>query len=126
MEKREIIEAKNWLRSAQELLDHGERKERFTVVVAQAIHSILKANDALTMRYLERRAMRHDQAILLFQDLIRQNKIPSEEARYSDILIRAIQEKSAYDYGGKWASKAKAEHWVRDARKFLSLAERYV
>ena len=126
MEKRALREAECWLKCAERSLEISEYKERFTVAVAQAIHSLIRANDALTLKYLRRRAARHEQAITLFQELIRQNKIPPEESKVGDILVKAIYEKSDYDYRGEYASKADAEKWIYEAKKFLVMARKYV
>lgn len=96
--------------------------ERYTVVVAQSIHSIIRANDALTVEFLGRQAMRHDDAQRLFLDLVRLNKIPSKFADLRKIIIAAVQLKSKADYRGIEVSKKEAEKWVRNAEKFLDSA----
>jgi hypothetical protein len=64
---RELKEAEFWLQSAKELLDSkNPDREKYTVVVAQAIHSIIRANDAMTLKFLGERAFRHDDAPLFF------------------------------------------------------------
>ena len=122
---RELKEAEFWLESAKKLMDSPmQDKEKYTVVVAQAIHSIIKANDALSMKFLKRRAFRHDEAIELFRELIRLNKIPSKFADMrTTIIIPAVQTKSKADYKGIEVSKAEAEKWVRNAEKFLACAK---
>lgn len=122
---RELKEAEHWLESAKELLKKGSLdKEKYTVVVAQAIHSIIRANDALTLRFLDKTAIKHDMAPELFLELIRNNKIP---AKYADlrkiVLIPAIKTKSHANYHGFDVSKADAENWIRLAEKFLSAAK---
>lgn len=126
MEKRALREAGCWLMSAEQSLDISEHEERFTVAVAQAIHSLIRANDALTLKYLRRRAFRHEQSISLFQELIRQNKIPSKESKVGDILVKAIHEKSSYEYKGEYASKADAEKWIYGAKKFIAMVSKYI
>ena len=61
---------------------------------------MIKANDALTVRFLRRRSTRHEDAPLLFGELVRQHKIPPAEADWRTLLQRGISEKSAYDYKG--------------------------
>lgn len=125
MAEKAIKEAEYWLRAAKSTLESAESEEAYTVCIAQAIHSIIKANDALTIKYLGELAHRHDEAPELFQKLITQNKIPSEEANYREIILRAVYEKSKFDYKGTPASRAKAKQWLNDAEKFLKLAEKY-
>lgn len=59
-----------------------------------AIHSIIKANDALTFRFLNTTARRHDDARRLFEELIRRNFIKSEYSRYKQTIQDAITNKS--------------------------------
>lgn len=118
---REIKEAEFWLKSAENLFDSpAPSKEKYTVVVAQVIHSIIKANDALTLKFLKKRAIRHDDAPRLFLDLIKFNKIPS---KFSDlrksIILPAVKTKSRADYKGIEVSRTEAERWMRMGRKFL-------
>lgn len=118
---RDLKEAEFWLESAKKLLNSEfQENEKYTVVVAQSIHSIIKANDALTTKFLNKRAIRHDDAPKLFLELVRLNKIPSSFAEFrTSVLIPAIQIKSKADYKGLWSSKADAEKWIRMAKKFL-------
>jgi hypothetical protein len=93
------------------------------VVVAQAIHSIIRANDAMTFKFLGKRALRHDDASLLFLKLIQLNKIPSKfSGLRPSIIVPAIQLKSKADYKGVEMSKSDAEKWVKKAEKFLKSA----
>lgn len=47
---RELKEAEFWLQSANKLLNSkNPDREKYTVVVAQTIHSIIRANDAMTL-----------------------------------------------------------------------------
>lgn len=118
---REIKEAEFWLKSAKDLFDSPIlHREKYTVVVAQTIHSIIKANDALTLKFLRKRAMRHDDAPKLFLDLIKFNKIPSKFADLrKSIIIPAVKTKSRADYKGIEVSKTEAERWIRMGEKFL-------
>lgn len=122
---KELKEAEFGLESAKALLDfESQGTEKYTVVIAQSIHSIIKANDALTLKFLNKRAIRHDDAPQLFLELVRLNKIPAKFADLrTTVLMPAIQTKSKVDYKGLWSSKADAEKWVRNAEKFLSSAK---
>jgi uncharacterized protein (UPF0332 family) len=120
----EFKEAEFWLESAKHLGDMDSReKSKYTVMVAQCIHSIIRANDALTLRFLNIRGLRHDDAPRLFLKLIQQNKIPSKFSNLrTTVLTPAIQMKSKADYKGIEISKAEAGKWVRNAEKFLAAA----
>lgn len=121
---REIKEAEFWLSSAKYLRDiESQDRRRYTVIVAQCIHSIIKANDALPIKFLNRRAFRHDDAPQLFLRLVQLNKIPAKFSNLrTTILTPAVQLKSKADYKGIEVSKAEAEKWIRSAEKFLSSA----
>lgn len=121
---KELKEADFWLWSAKNLLkSESTDREKYTVVVAHAIHSIIRANDALTLKFLGKRAIRHDDAPGLFLKLIQQNKIPSEYAKLRNTITEAIQLKSKADYKGITVSKSEAEKWIRKAEKFLKSAQ---
>lgn len=118
---RELKEAEFWLKSARELLNsESQDNEKYTVVIAQSIHTIIRANDALTTKFLNKRAIRHDDAPELFLELIRLNKIPPKFANLrTSVLTPAVQTKSKADYKGLWSSSTDAEKWIRMAEKFL-------
>jgi uncharacterized protein (UPF0332 family) len=120
-----IREAEIWLESAKSLIEN-ENPESTIVAAAQAIHAIIRANDALTMKFLGARAKRHDEAIHLFMRLVRENKIPQEESRNRDILTIAINEKSKYDYTGQPISKSDGRRMILNAIKFVSFAKKYI
>lgn len=122
---KELKESEFWLDGAKNLLNsEAKDPEKYTVIVAQSVHSIIRANDALTMRLLNKRAVKHDEVSELFLDMIRRQKIP---AKFSDlrmaVVVPAIQIKSKVDYKGVYSSKSDAEHWIRSAEKFLSAAK---
>lgn len=120
---REIKEAEHWLKSAKMLLaEPSMDREKYTVAVAQCIHSIIRANDALSMNFIGRRAVRHDDAPKLFLELISENKIPSKYANLRRTITDAVQLKSKVDYKGVEMSKADAKRWMNKAEKFLSAA----
>lgn len=120
----DVKEAEYWLIGCRRLFESSEDgHEKYTVVVAQAIHSIIKSNDALTMKFLGKRAIRHENAVNLFLQLVKENKIPSKFADLrKDVLIPAIQTHSKADYKGLHVSKTEAEKWIKRAEKFFRAA----
>lgn len=117
---RELEEAESWLEAAKFTLENTARgSERFTTAVAQAIHALIRANDALTVRFLRKRSSRHEDAAALFGDLVRQNKIPAPFASQRKLLVRASAEKSKYDYKGVAVGKDEAARWIRDTAEFI-------
>ena len=117
----EIEEAETRLASARVAFGQdASGRARYTVVVAQCIHALIRANDALTVRLLRRRSTRHEDAALLFGELVRLKKIP---ARFSDLralLVRAVSEKSEYDYKGTEVSRDVAARWMRQTERFVA------
>ena len=119
----DLEEARVWLATAQLALDlKGDARSRYTVAVAQCIHGLIRANNALTVRFLGRRSTRHEDAALLFGELLRQHKIPAKHAALRSVLIRAVSEKSEYDYKGAAVSREAATRWLREAERFLEAA----
>lgn len=117
---RELEEAESWLDAAKFTLGNTSRgRSRFTVAVAQSIHALIKANDALTMRFLGRRSTRHEDAAVLFGTLVKQNKIDPKYASFRALLTTASAEKSDYDYKGTEVGQEEAKKWIRDAEKFI-------
>ncbi len=122
MEKVHYSQAQFWLKAAQNTLeDSSDSNEKYAVCVAQAIHAIIKANDALTSKYLNQVAQRHDQARKLFEELIRRNFIKSEYSHYKDIIQEAIIQKARAEYRAVFFSKNDAENMIRKAEKFLKM-----
>ena len=117
---RELDEAEAWLAAAESTIagDTGGRA-RYTTAVAMTIHAMIRANDALTSRYLGRRSTRHEEASGLFGQLLKQGRIPAKHAGLRNILMRAVSEKSEYDYKGTGVGSRVAKRRVREARKFI-------
>lgn len=120
MEKVHYSQAQFWLKAAKNTLeDSSSSSEKYAVCVAQTIHAIIKANDALTSKYLNQVAQRHDEARRLFEELIRRNLIKSEYSHYKDIIQEAITQKARAEYRAAFFSKSDAENMIRKAEKFL-------
>ena len=117
---RELDEAEAWRAAARGTIagDTGGRA-RYTTAVAMTIHAMIRANDALTVRYLGRRSTRHEDAGRMFGELLRRNKIPAEYAGLRNVLMRAVSEKSEYDSKGTEVGSRVAKRWVREARRFI-------
>jgi len=92
------------------------------VAIAQAIHGLIKANDGLTARFLRRRSTRHEDASLLFRDIILQHKIDQKHAPLRKLLTESTSRKSEFDYGGAETGRNEAERWLTDVEKFVKTA----
>ena len=123
MEKSHFEQAKLWLEGAKYIADYAsENKDKYVVAVAMAIHSIIKANDALTFKFMNITARRHDDARRLFEDLVKKNFIKAEYSRYKQIIQYAIENKARADYRGAFFSKKDFEEMKRKAEKFIKMA----
>ena len=117
----DLNEAEIWFETEKTVYRSTHGREKYTVAVAQAIHALIKANDALTVKYLGLRSKRHEDAARQFGDLIRQNKIDSKFADRRKLLTKAAAEKSDFDYKGVEVSKTTASGWLREVERFLEM-----
>jgi|SRR3989338_8718940 len=123
MEENHFERAKLWLEGAKYLSSYGEDKNKYAVAIAMLIHSIIKANDALTSKYLGTTAKRHDDARRLFEDIIKRNLIKPEYSNNKQIIQEAINNKAKAEYRGTSFSKNDFEGMKRNAEKFISMVE---
>ncbi|MDD5181826.1 MAG: hypothetical protein PHC66_01490 [Candidatus Nanoarchaeia archaeon] len=125
---KETDEAKAWILGARAVFDSElKNAERFTVVVAMCVHAVIRANDALTTKFLKKKAFRHDEAPELFMELVRKKIISNDDKRLRDeVLGPAVQIKSGVDYRGQKIDDLKATEWITSAENFLKTAEKYL
>lgn len=127
MEKHHFEQAKLWLEGAKYIGDYNsEDRDKYAVAVAMAIHSIIKANDALTFKFTNTTARRHDDARRLFEDLVKRNFIKTKHANYSQIIQEAINNKAKAEYRVSFFSKNDFEDMKRKAEKFLKMSEEII
>jgi len=117
----DLDEAEIWFETAKTVYCSARGREKYTVAVAQAIHAPIKANDALTVKYLGLRSKRHEDAAKLFGDLVKQSKIDPKFADRRKLLTKAAAEKSDFDYKGIEVSKTTATGWLREVERFLEM-----
>ncbi|MBI2146575.1 hypothetical protein HYU22_04505 [Candidatus Woesearchaeota archaeon] len=123
MEKHHFEQARLWLVGAQHLFQYTtEGSDKYAVAVAMAVHAILKANDALTYKFMNMTARRHDEARRLFEDLIKSNLVPAGYASYKQLVQDAITNKAKAEYRGAYFSKNDAEDMIKKADKFVVMA----
>ncbi len=119
--QRAMHEAEAWLVSAKDKLASAEIDESSAIVCcAQAIHAIIRANDALTLKYLGIKSTRHDDASNLFSKLLKTH-LPQEDKRFLRLLERAMEDKSGADYGKASFSYEQAARYVHEAQEFVSV-----
>lgn len=127
MEKRHFEQAELWLEAAKYVSNYpsGERG-KYAVAIAMAIHAIIKANDALTFKFMNITARRHDDARRLFEDLVKRNFIKLEYSNYKQIIQDAINTKAKAEYRGAFFSKTDFEEMKRNAEKFIKMVDKVV
>ena len=122
MEKHHLAQARIWLKSSiRTAEDSSESDDKYAVAVAMAIHAIIKANDALTYKFYQTTARKHDDAKRLFEDMVKQNHITNPN--YGQIIQDAINNKAKAEYRGAYFSKNDFDDLHRKAEKFLKMAE---
>lgn len=127
MEKTHFEQAKLWLEGAKYIANYNsEDRDKYAVAVAMAIHAIIKANDALTFKFMDITARRHDDARRLFEDLIKKNFVKAKYAGYSQIIQDAINNKAKAEYRIAFFSKNDFEDVKRKAEKFLKMVEEII
>lgn len=127
MEKSHFEQAKLWLAAAKYVVSLSpENSDKYSVAIAMLVHTILKANDALTTRFLERTAKKHDEGIELFSNMIKKGNINAEYADYKAIIQEAINNKSKAEYKVSFFSKNVYIDFERKAEKFLKMVEKTI
>jgi len=119
--ERAIGEAEEWLVSAKDKLALAENDEgAANVCCALAIHAIIRANDAISLKFLLIKATRHDDASAMFSKVLQQGKLGSQNARFLRLLQRAMSDKSGADYGKKAFHYEDARKYVEDSEEFVA------
>ncbi|HIH13540.1 TPA: hypothetical protein HA242_07495 [Candidatus Woesearchaeota archaeon] len=126
MEKHHFEQAKLWLEGAKYIASCAtEDNNKYAVAVAMAVHSIIKANDTLTYKYLQEVAKRHDEAPKLFEEAIKRHGLDGKSS-YKHIIYEAIGNKAKAEYRGAFFSKNDFESIRRNAEKFIKMIEELV
>jgi len=127
MEKHHFEQAKYWLEGAKHVVNKtSDDRDKYSVGISMTIHAIIKANDALTFKFMNITARRHDDARRLFEDLIKKNFIKAEYSNYKQIIQEAINNKAKADYRGAFFSKKDFEDMFRKAQKFITMVKEVV
>ena len=125
--ERAIKEAEEWLISAKDKIILAEEEESASAVCcALAIHAIIRANDALALKFLGHKSTRHDDASALFSKILQQNKIPSESSRFLRLIQKAMIDKSGADYGKKTFDYECAKEYVDETEEFVLTVRNYM
>ena len=124
MEKNHFNQAKLWLEGAKFIAGYqSEDRDKYSIGVAMLVHAVIKANDALTFKFLNTTARRHDDARRLFEDLIKRSFIKSEYAPYKEIIQDAVNNKAKAEYRISFFSKTDFEIFKRKAERFINMAK---
>ena len=124
MEKIHFEQARLWLQAAIFISNtDADSSPKYGVAIAMLVHAAIKANDSLTLKFMNTTARRHDDARRLFEDLVKKNLIKSEYANYGHILQEVISAKAKAEYRGGFFSKKEFEELKRKVEKFMKMAE---
>ncbi len=122
--ERALHEAESWLVSAKHsLIEAGEDEASVNVCCAQAIHAIIRANDALSLKSLGHKATRHDDAATMYAQLVREKKLPEGAERFSNLVSNAMRDKSGADYGKRSFSRGNAKNYVEQTEQFIAMVK---
>jgi hypothetical protein len=122
--ERAFHEAESWLASARyALMEAGDDDARANVCCAQAIHAIIRANDALSLRFFGYKATRHDDAVVVFAKLEREGKLPEGTDRFRNLVADAMRDKSGADYGKSSFSYEAAKRYVERTDQFIAMVK---
>jgi HEPN domain-containing protein len=119
-------EAFQYLRQAEEFLESASqnmKEKRLNAAGFSAIQSMINANDALTIYYLERRASKdHREAIKFHVDVVKIINDGAQRVRFKE----AMDKRAYVGYLGTPISKKDAEKLLRYAKQFLMWVKNYV
>lgn len=122
--ERALHEAESWLVSAKHsLAETGEEDASANVCCAQSIHAIIRANDALSLKFLGHKATRHDDAAIVFANILREGKLPDSARHFKDLIADAMRDKSGADYGKSSFSYEDAKEYAEQAESFVAMAK---
>ena len=119
-------EAYQYLSQAEEFLESASQNmkgKRLNAAGFSAIQSMINANDALTIYFLERRASKdHREAIKFHLDVVKIINDGSQRGRFKE----AMDKRAYVGYLGTPISKKDAEKLLRYAKQFLMWVMNYV
>ncbi len=122
-----LKEAEAWVVSAKHTLVDAQSEEALAgVACAQAIHGIIRANDALMLHFFKVKPTRHDDAPLGFAKLVRENKVLKEDERFKNLVSSAMRDKSGADYGKQVFSYDDGKEYVEKSEEFVTAVKKYV
>lgn len=121
--ERALREAENWLASAKYGLATADDEASASVCCAQAIHAIIRANDALSLKFFGHKPTRHDDAAIVFAKLLREGKLPLAAEGFKSVVAGAMRDKSGADYGKSSFTPENAADYAEKAEHFIAMAK---
>lgn len=115
-----------FMKKAEEFLEMGKDaflKEKYDATAFLAGQAVINANDALTFKFLKKRASKsHEEALKLHLTVVRIIN-DSTGRKYLKDLIDARRK---YGYTRSFCSKSEAERLLRNGNKFISWVRKFV
>ncbi|MFA5246925.1 MAG: hypothetical protein WC408_03485 [Candidatus Micrarchaeia archaeon] len=122
--KRACSEAESWLNSAKHSLEKAKQIEAdASVCCAEAIHAVIRANDALALEFLGHKPTRHDDAAIVFAKLVREGKLPDKTEHFRNLVAKSMRDKSGADYGKSSFSYEDAQEYVEQTELFVAMTK---
>ena len=122
--ERACREAESWLDGAEHSLAKAVGDEASaSVCCSQAIHAVIRANDALCLNFFGHKPTRHDDAAIAFAKLIHEGKLPENAEHFKDLVANAMRDKSGADYGKSSFSYGDAQEYIDQTRLFIAMAK---
>lgn len=114
-----VRQAEEFLVSARQNLDEG----RFNAATFNAVQSMINANDALTVYFLEKRASAdHREGLKLHAEVVKRINDASQREKLKD----AFELRAQAGYLGEPMPKAEGEKTLRLANQFLNWVKQHV
>ena len=125
--ERALKEAEAWLVSAKHTLVEAQDDEALSgVCCAQAIHGLIRANDALTLKFFGTKTTRHDDVPFAFAKLAGESKIEESDVDFKNLLSKAVRDKSGADYGKNTFTYEQTRWYVEKTEQFIGMAKKYL
>lgn len=107
----------------REMAEAEDDRAVTNVCCAEAIHALIRANDALSLKFLGHKPTRHDDAAITFAKLSREGKLPAGAARFKDLISNAMRDKSGADYGKSSFAYEDALEYVEQTEGFIAMVK---
>lgn len=122
--ERALEEAEGWLASAKHTYADSEEGDVGAIVCcSQTIHGMIRANDALCLKFFGNKPTRHDDAAAFYAKMLRERKLPASAEPFKNLASKAMREKSSADYGKSSFSRDEAQEYLERTEEFVAMVK---